>query len=151
MYRHLTHHTLTRSLIAGAMWFTYDGQFNVRHTCEHGDHLHRYGWIRHDGTSFGQQEIVDNSERDALTCTHTLTCTYTLTAFTLRTEFLTLADPHMGDTWTARFVGESRISRPQLVSFLLYVYNEGQGEMAFVTSKRNTIEEVYGHTPEVRV
>ena len=54
---------LTRSLLSGLMWFVYDGQFNIRHTCEHGDHLQRYGWIRHDGTSFGQQEIIDNGER----------------------------------------------------------------------------------------
>ena len=51
-----------RSLLSGLMWFVYDGQFNIRHTCEHGDHLQRYGWIRHDGTSFGQQEIIDNGE-----------------------------------------------------------------------------------------
>ncbi len=39
---------------------TYDGQSStLRHTCEHGDGLQRYGWIRHDGTSFGQQEILD--------------------------------------------------------------------------------------------
>ena len=55
--------SLTRSLLSGLMWFVYDGQFNIRHTCEHGDHLQRYGWIRHDGTSFGQQEIIDNGER----------------------------------------------------------------------------------------
>ena len=52
-----------RSLLSGLMWFVYDGQFNIRHTCEHGDHLQRYGWIRHDGTSFGQQEIIDNGEQ----------------------------------------------------------------------------------------
>lgn len=43
------------------MWFKYSDQhFNIRHTCEHGDHLSKYGWTRHDGTSFGQQEILDN-------------------------------------------------------------------------------------------
>lgn len=52
-----------RSLVAGILWMVYDGQFNLRHTCEHGDHLQRYGWIRHDGTTFGQQEIFDNGER----------------------------------------------------------------------------------------
>lgn len=50
----------SRSLLFGMMWLTYDGQFNIRHTCEHGDHLQRYGWTRHDGTSFGQQEIFDS-------------------------------------------------------------------------------------------
>ena len=41
------------------MWFSYTGQLNVRHTCEHGDGLARYGWIRHDGSSYGQQQLVD--------------------------------------------------------------------------------------------
>ena len=40
------------------MWFTYGGQLGIRHTCEHD--LSKYGWTRHDGTSFGQQEILDN-------------------------------------------------------------------------------------------
>lgn len=49
-----------RSVIAGVMWMTYDGGFNVRHTCEHGDGLQSFGWLKHDGVSFGQQDIVDN-------------------------------------------------------------------------------------------
>ena len=49
-----------RSVVAGVMWMTYDGGFNVRHTCEHGDGLQSFGWLKHDGVSFGQQDIVDN-------------------------------------------------------------------------------------------
>ena len=46
------------------MWFTNEGQqLDIRHTCEHGDHLQKYGWTHHDGTTFGQQEILDD-------CTH---------------------------------------------------------------------------------
>ena len=55
-----------RSLVSGVMWFVYDGQHSIRHTCEHGDRLQRYGWLRHDGTGFGQQEIVDNGEGEAV-------------------------------------------------------------------------------------
>ena len=47
------------------MWMTYSyvgQQPSLRHTCEHGDQLKRYGWIRHDGASFGQQEIVDDGK-----------------------------------------------------------------------------------------
>ncbi len=50
---------VVRSLVVGVMWFSYNGQFGIRHTCEHGDRLSRYGWTRHDGSSFGQQEIID--------------------------------------------------------------------------------------------
>ena len=50
-----------RSVVAGAMWFTNEGQqLDIRHTCEHGDHLQKYGWTHHDGTTFGQQEILDD-------------------------------------------------------------------------------------------
>lgn len=32
---------------------------NLRHSCEQGDHMKRYGWLRHDGISFGDEEILD--------------------------------------------------------------------------------------------
>ena len=69
----------------------------------------------------------------------------------LKTEFLTRSEPGMGETWTARIAGQSRIARPLLVSLILYVYNEGAGEMAFVTSQRDSVEEIYGYTPDVSV
>ncbi len=31
----------------------------MRHTCEEGDKLRKYGWIRHDGHHFGEQDILD--------------------------------------------------------------------------------------------
>ena len=45
------------------MWYAYDqsGRFNIRHSCEHSDNLPQYGWIRHDGTEYGQQRIIDHS------------------------------------------------------------------------------------------
>ena len=51
---------VARSVVAGVMWMTYDGGFNIRHTCEHGDGLQSFGWLKHDGISFGQQDIFDN-------------------------------------------------------------------------------------------
>ena len=71
-------------------------------------------------------------------------------AMTLRTEFLSRSDPGLGETWTARLVGESRVTRPLLVSLILYVYNEGDGEMAFHTTTKESVEEIYGYTPEVQ-
>lgn len=120
---------IPESVVAGVMWFSYDGKFGVRHACEHGDRLQRYGWTHHDGRGFGQQEILDNM-------------------FSLNTDFLTLSEPDLGDTWTARFSLSSRVSQPQLVSLIMYVYNEGAGEIAFAKSSKNSIEEIYGHTPE---
>ena len=42
------------------------------------------------------------------------------------------------------------MTQPQLVSLIMYVYNEGAGEMAFAKTSKNCIEEIYGHVPEVR-
>ena len=67
----------------------------------------------------------------------------------LKTEYLGRSEPGMGETWTARISGQPRINRPLLVSLILYMYNEGSGEMAFVTSQRNSVEEIYGYTPDV--
>eukprot|EP00731_Ephydatia_muelleri_P017350 Em0010g448a len=122
---------LPRSVIAGVMWMTYDGGFNVRHTCEHGDGLQSFGWLKHDGVSFGQQDIVDN-------------------ALHLKTEFLSSADRNLGDSWTARVSGRSRGSRPSLVSLVLYVYNEGDGAMDLLATTRNTVEEIFGHSTQLK-
>ena len=67
----------------------------------------------------------------------------------LRTEFLSRYNRDIGDTWTARVRGQSRVEQPQLVTMIMYIYNEGEGEMACSTSKSNAIEEIFGHTPEV--
>ena len=32
---------------------------DIRHTCEHGDGLKSYGWVKHDGRTFGNQKIAD--------------------------------------------------------------------------------------------
>eukprot|EP00250_Pteridium_aquilinum_P016497 c23131_g1_i1 orf=429-2942(-) len=52
-----------KSLLAGLMWIgvNSNGMPAVRHTCEASDNMQRYGWLRHDGRSFGYQEIVDGS------------------------------------------------------------------------------------------
>ena len=72
-------------------------------------------------------------------------------AISLNTDVVIQSQPSLGDTWTARFALKPRIAQPKLVSLILYVYNEGPGEMAFVKSPKNSIEEIYGHTPEVRL
>ena len=78
-------------MVTGLMWFT---QFSkerplpLRHTCEQGDHLPRYGWLMHDGKDFGSQEIVDKN-------------------FTLTTEFVKRPGGVNGGDWTARFSGKT--------------------------------------------
>ncbi|CAI8033803.1 Mannosyl-oligosaccharide glucosidase [Geodia barretti] len=123
-----------RSLLAGIMWYSNDGsgRMEIRHSCQHGDDLRQYGWIRHDGTSYGQQRIVDHE-------------------MMLETEFLTMANTSLGETWSARIRGKPLSQRPILTSLIVYLFNEGKGEMAYRTSGgQRSLEEVYGHTPEFR-
>eukprot|EP00850_Spirogloea_muscicola_P001702 SM000006S19467 [mRNA] locus=s6:933173:940366:+ [translate_table: standard] len=50
-----------KSLLGGLMWLGLkDGGLSLRHTCEESDRLARYGWLRHNGESFGRQEILDD-------------------------------------------------------------------------------------------
>ena len=78
-----------------------------------------------------------------------LSSSLTCSAMVLQTDYLDRFELGMGEAWTARFTGQSRISRPLLVSLVFYVYNEGEGEMAIRTSKWDSVEELYGYTPEV--
>lgn len=44
------------------MWHAGDGHAGVkalRHECSEGDKLGPYGWVEHDGISYGKQEITD--------------------------------------------------------------------------------------------
>ena len=63
--------------------------FFIRYTCEQGDNLPRYGWLQHDGVSYGAQEIVDED-------------------FILTTEFIKNHVAARGGDWTARIKGKSR-------------------------------------------
>ncbi|KAJ3162850.1 hypothetical protein HDU86_003825 [Geranomyces michiganensis] len=38
----------------------------IRHTCEQGDNLSGYAWQKHDGRTFGSQEITDDQHRVAI-------------------------------------------------------------------------------------
>lgn len=45
------------------MWHGGDGRAGMealRHECSEGDGLGPYGWVEHDGVSYGKQEVVDN-------------------------------------------------------------------------------------------
>ncbi|CAM6105574.1 unnamed protein product [Calypogeia fissa] len=51
------------SLLAGLMWagVDHDGQYlGLRHYCEDEDNLSRWSWLRHDGSTYGRQVLVDH-------------------------------------------------------------------------------------------
>ena len=69
----------------------------------------------------------------------------------IETEFLTMANASLGETWSARIRGKPLSQRPVLASLIVYLFNEGRGEMAYHLSGQRSLEEVFGHTPEVFV
>ena len=87
--------------MTGLMWFPQyapDGQLTIRHTCEQSDGLLKYGWLKHDGTNFGSQEIVDKD-------------------FALVTDFVKrLGGDHGGD-WTARISGKEMVCPNLLLKY----------------------------------
>nr|CAH7721176.1 unnamed protein product [Callosobruchus chinensis] len=75
------------SLVTGLMWYFPNrlkpGGHGIRHWCEQGDNLAKYGWIRHDGKNFGEQEIIDQP-------------------FSLNTSFIKRLGGSNGGEWSAR-------------------------------------------------
>lgn len=77
--------------------------FNFRHWCESGDNLDRYGWLQHDGRTFGYQEIVDFP-------------------FTLETSFVKFPRGTKGGDWTARIsVNNNFPNSAEPISLIWYV------------------------------
>eukprot|EP00898_Chlorokybus_atmophyticus_P002414 jgi/Chlat1/3173/Chrsp22S03407 len=105
---------LARSLVAGLMWFDPQrpgGELNLRHECEEGDHLDKYGWVRHDGRGYARQHIRDGD--------------YTLTTHFIkpqREDDTTTTSPHH---WAVRVQAESSdTSVKRELSILFYVGDE---------------------------
>ncbi|KAL6047513.1 Processing alpha glucosidase I [Balamuthia mandrillaris] len=99
------------SPLTGLMWFDpLQPRLEVRHSCEQGDGMRRYGWRRHNGTHFGEQEIEDPR------------C-----GVSLRTSFMKYKPGKHGGAWSVRISGEKLSpsapagqEQPNLVSVLYY-------------------------------
>lgn len=60
------------------------------HWCEQSDNLEKYGWLQHDGSDFGIQEIIDKP-------------------FVLTTSFVKRAGGLYGGDWTARITVDAKV------------------------------------------
>lgn len=54
----------SRPLLLGTMWFDPNDPATImtqriRHEAQQDDKLDSYGWVRHDGRSYGRQELLD--------------------------------------------------------------------------------------------
>ncbi|KAJ3042810.1 Processing alpha glucosidase I [Rhizophlyctis rosea] len=106
------------SLLTGLMWFgvgdLQSGAWQkIRHTCEQGDELSGYAWQKHDGRTFGTQEIKDN-----------------LNNITIKTEFLKRSGGDHGGDWVVRITGTPFADHTSDVSMLFYTGLDGNGQFA---------------------
>ncbi|KAM4673155.1 mannosyl-oligosaccharide glucosidase [Amazona ochrocephala] len=122
-----------RALVTGLMWLQQqEGGGGLRHTCEESDGLSRYGWLMHDGESFGVQEIRDG-------------------ALVLRTEFLKRPGGQHGGDWSWRVTArmENTTAPPPLLSLFFYVATDGQGTLEPQLENGTRLAAVKGTTEEL--
>lgn len=125
--------TSPRSLVTGLMWLeqykNYNQDLPLRHSCEQGDKLSKYGWIAHDGLEFGMQDIVESN-------------------FILRTEFVKRFGGDHGGDWSWRITGRGTHGETT-VSLFFYAATDEEGELNPSVSKEgknSMITLISGHT-----
>ncbi|KAL2912528.1 Processing alpha glucosidase I [Polyrhizophydium stewartii] len=106
------------TLLTGLMWHGLGGiegrpWENIRHTCEQDDKLSGYAWGKHDGRSFGTQEIRDRANN-----------------VTIRTEFVKVGGGEHGGDWAVRITGTPTTSEHADVSILFYAGLDGPGDLS---------------------
>lgn len=122
------------SIVTGMMWMRQfsDMDVNLRHTCEQGDRLQGYGWLMHDGLTFGVQEIRDND-------------------FTLTTEFVKRMGGGHGGDWTWRITAKQHSSSPQapVISLMLYAAADTDGSLEAHVEEKNRLASITGSSEEL--
>jgi len=92
-----------KDVVTGLMWFlprsVTQGSLGLRHWCEQGDNLKKWGWEKHDGRNFGIQRIQDRG-------------------VSLTTSFVKVAGGSHGGDWSARIEAEG--PRGTEISLLYY-------------------------------
>ncbi|XP_048366190.1 mannosyl-oligosaccharide glucosidase isoform X1 [Sphaerodactylus townsendi] len=126
-----------RAPVTGLMWLLpSEGEAPpppLRHTCEQSDRLAGYGWLRHDGLTFGLQEIRDRGLR-------------------LRTEFVKRPGGLHGGDWSWRVTARPERSAgppPAFISLLFYVATDGQGILRPLVVEKNRLASLTGTTEEL--
>ncbi|XP_039263066.2 mannosyl-oligosaccharide glucosidase-like [Styela clava] len=108
------------SIVTGMMWLQqnvrYSNDLPLRHTCEQGDRLSRYGWIAHDGLNFGIQDIVEKN-------------------FNLRTEFVKKPGGNHGGDWTWRVSARS-FGNNVTLSLFFYAATDQEGDLTPLTERK---------------
>jgi mannosyl-oligosaccharide glucosidase len=99
----------------GMMWFNqFNNKFQIRHGCDQGDGLSKYGWTAHDGRNFGIHDVYESSDN----------------RFQIRNSWVKRSGGSHGGDWTVRttvekFSGDQ--SPPKFVSVIFYVAKNESG------------------------
>ncbi|CDQ65724.1 unnamed protein product [Oncorhynchus mykiss] len=94
--------------------------------------LQGYGWLMHDGLSFGVQEIHDSD-------------------FTLTTEFVKRMGGEHGGDWTWRITAKQHSSAPDapVISLMFYAAADTQGSLEAHVEERNRLGSITGFSEEL--
>lgn len=96
------------SILMGIMWMDSSNPsqgLTLRHNAQQSDALQKYGWLRHDGERFGEQELIDGS----------------LNISTLWVKHMSCEDCGIGGDWGARIVMQ-RTNGSASGKAMLFVY-----------------------------
>ncbi|XP_050312550.1 mannosyl-oligosaccharide glucosidase [Anthonomus grandis grandis] len=117
------------SLVTGLMWYFPNrlgpGGDGIRHWCEQGDNLRKYGWLQHDGSNFGVQEIED-------------------APFKLTTSFVKRSGGQHGGEWTARITADvlpeyqNKVPKSERISLIWYAALDKDTEGFLAPTNSNT-------------
>lgn len=118
------------SLVMGLMWFfprqLLGGGKGIRHWCDQGDDLAKYGWTKHDGKSFGIQEIYDG-------------------AYKIETSFIKTLSGGRGGEWTARITVTNTSSLAEDISLIWYAALDEKTN-GWLKAANDEIPSIAGHT-----
>lgn len=104
--------------------------FRFSHWCDSGDNLDQYGWLQHDGRTFGYQEIHDFP-------------------FTLETSFVKFPGSNKGGDWTSRITVKNNLpTSSEPISLIWYVALDAKtvGSLSTSNSPLSTLPFIRGKT-----
>ncbi|KAK5829595.1 glycoside hydrolase [Linnemannia elongata] len=127
---------LPDTLMTGLMWFgtqDFSGLEHIRHGCEERDGFEKYGWLKHDGRTFGTQELKDTRNNVDLT-----------------TEFIKVPGGNHGGSWAVRISGKPlRKGEPMSISTLYYIGLDGDGQLNVDAARYNVKAPIVGNAKEL--
>ncbi|KAG8041178.1 hypothetical protein G9C98_002166 [Cotesia typhae] len=127
-----------QSLVSGLMWYRpqnlRQGGESFRHWCEQGDKLDKYGWLEHDGKTFGVQEIHDGD-------------------LIIKISYVKKPGGRHGGDWTARIGVTSKVEpkdsqKSQEISFIFYsaLEDKSTGNIKASLGADNRLSGMEGYT-----